>query len=203
MFYFYSDISAWCFNRFLLGFWTKRLRIFIAALIPPEIKLAMKSYVESIKSHWEGVKWESYEKFHVTLKFLGEVDESKLSDVEKSLRAGVQGVSPFEMAIKGFGGFPSLKRPRVLVIDLSNNDDLLKFQLELEERLEGIGFARENRKFKSHITVGRIKGYSSVRGSFPGPTPLSFKISEIAIMRSILHNKGSEHTGLSIFSLNE
>jgi RNA 2',3'-cyclic 3'-phosphodiesterase len=179
------------------------LRIFIAALIPPEIKLAMGDYVESIKPHWEGVKWESYEKFHVTLKFLGEVDESRLGDVEKTLSEGIQAVSPFKMAITGFGGFPSLRRPRVLFVDLSNHSELLKFQLELEERLEGVGFARENRKFKSHITVGRIKGYSSVRGSFPSPDPLSFKISEIAIMRSILHKKGSEYTVLSLFTLNE
>lgn len=179
------------------------MRIFIAALIPPEIKLAMKNYVESIKPHWEGIRWESYEKFHLTLKFLGEVDESKLSDVEKTLRVGVQGVSPFEMAIKGFSGFPSLRRPRVLFVDLSDNDELLKFQHEVEERLEDIGFPRENRKFRSHITVGRTKGHSTVRGSFPSPDPLSFKISEIAIMRSILHRTGAEHTGLYVFKLNE
>jgi 2'-5' RNA ligase len=179
------------------------LRIFIAALIPLEIKLAINHYVESIKPHWEGVRWESREKFHLTLKFLGEVDESKLSDVEKTLRLGVKGVSPFEMAITGFGGFPSLRRPRVLFVDLSDNNELLKFQLELEEGLEHIGFARENRKFTSHITVGRTKGHSSVRESFPSPDPLSFKISEIAIMRSILHKKGAEHTGLYVFRLNE
>jgi 2'-5' RNA ligase len=179
------------------------LRIFIAALIPPEIKLAMKNYVESIKPHWEGIRWESHEKFHLTLKFLGEVDDSKLSEIEKTLRLGVHGVSPFGMAITGFGGFPSLKRPRVLFVDLSDNDELLKFQLELEERLEDIGFARENRKFKSHITVGRMKGRPSVQGSFPSPDPISFKISEIAIMRSVLHRNGAEHTGLHIFRLNE
>lgn len=178
------------------------MRIFIAALIPPEIRLAIKNYVESIKAQWEGVRWENWEKFHLTLKFLGEVDDSKLSDVEKSLRLGGQGVSTFEMAITGFGGFPSLRRPRVLFVGLSDNDELSKFQIELEERLEDIGFARENRKFKPHITVGRTKGYSTVRGPFPSPDPLSFRISEIAIMRSILHKKGSEHTGLYIFKLN-
>ncbi len=178
------------------------MRIFIAALIPPEIKIAIRDYVDSIMPQWEGVRWESYEKFHVTLKFLGEVDESKLSDVEKILRLGGEGISPFEMEIKGFGGFPSLRRPRVLFVDLSDNSDLSRFQLGLEERLEGIGFARENRIFKSHVTVGRIKGYSSVKGPFPSPEPLSFKITEIAVMRSVLHKKGSEYTCLWTFTLN-
>lgn len=178
------------------------MRIFIAALIPSEIRLAINHYVESIKEKWEGVRWENYEKFHLTLKFLGEVDESRLSDVERSLKLGGQGVANFEMAITGFGGFPSLRRPRVLFVDLSDNNELSNFQVELEERLEDIGFARENRKFKPHITVGRTKGYSIVRGPFPSPDPLSFRISEIAIMRSILHEKGSEHTCLYIFTLN-
>jgi 2'-5' RNA ligase len=177
------------------------LRIFIAALIPPEIRVAIKHYVESIKEKWEGVRWEDWGKFHVTLKFLGEVDELKLGEIEECLRLGGQGVAPFEMAITGFGGFPSLRRPRVLFVDLSDNNELSKFQLALEERLEDIGFAKENRKFKPHITIGRTKGYSSVRGPFPGPERLSFKISEVAIMRSILQKTGSEHTSLYIFTL--
>ena len=178
------------------------MRIFIAALIPPEVRLAIKHYVESIKEKWEGVRWETWEKFHVTLKFLGEIDESKLGDIEESLRLRGEGVGTFEMAITGFGGFPNLRRPRVLFVDLSDNNELSKFQLALEERLQDIGFARENRKFTPHITVGRTKGYSSVRGPFPTPDRISFKISEIAIMRSVLHKKGSEHTCLYIFTLN-
>ncbi len=178
------------------------MRIFIAALIPSEIKVAIRDYVESIKPQWEGVRWESSEKFHVTLNFLGEVDESKLSDVERILSLIGEGVSPFEMEINGFGGFPSLRKPRVLFVDLSDNNELSRFQLGLEERLEAIGFARENRRFKSHVTVGRIKRYSSLRGAISSPEPLSFKISEIAIMRSVLHKKGSEYTCLWMLKLN-
>lgn len=177
------------------------MRIFIAALIPPEVRQAIKDYVESIKEKWEGVRWENWEKFHVTLKFLGEVDESKLGDIEESLRLGGQGVVSFEMTITGLGGFPTLRRPRVLFVDLSDNNELSKFQLSLEERLEDIGFARENRRFKPHITVGRTKGYSSIRGPFPSPKRLSFRISEIGIMRSVLNKKGSEHTCLYMFTL--
>lgn len=177
------------------------MRIFIAALIPQEIKLAIRNYVESIKPHWDGVRWESDEKFHLTLKFLGEVEESLLGDLEKALRAGVHGVSPFNMAIKGFGGFPSLRRPRVLFVDLSYNHELESFHMDLEARLEGIGFGREGREFKSHITVGRVRRYANVRGSFPNPEPLAFTISEIAVMRSILRREGSQYEGLSVFNL--
>ena len=178
------------------------MRIFISALIPREVRLAIKHYVESIKEKWEGVRWEDWEKFHVTLKFLGEVDESTLGEVEESLRLAGQGADTFEMATTGFGGFPSLRRPRVLFVDLSDNNELSRFQLALEGRLEGIGFPRENRKFKPHITVGRTKGSSSVRGPFPSLDRLSFRISEIAIMRSVLHKKGSEHTCLYMYTLN-
>jgi 2'-5' RNA ligase len=177
------------------------LRVFIAALVPEEIKFEIKKYVDEIKPHWEGVKWESSEKLHVTLKFLGEVERSKIGEVESCVREAVKVYSPFHMEIARFGGFPNLKNPRVLVIGLNGNPELLRLQSEINERLEGLGFAKEDRSFLPHITVGRIKTRPKLKGSLPVPQHVPFLISDIAVMKSVLNPGGSKYSPLSLFKL--
>ncbi len=177
------------------------MRVFIAALLPEDIRLSIKNYVDDIKPHWEGVKWEDYEKFHITLKFFGDMDESRLNDIKQIAEEWVRGVSPFKMSISGFGAFPNLKKPRVLFIELSRNEDFLIFQRGLDEKLENVGFVKEKRTFKSHITIGRIKRNSRCRDSLPKPDMSSFSISELAIMRSIPQKTGSVYTPLSVYKL--
>lgn len=177
------------------------MRVFIAALIPEKIKYEVKKYVDDIKSHCEGVKWESHEKLHVTLKFLGEVEESKEQEIENNIREAASIYSPFDMEIARFGGFPNIKNPRVLFIGLTENQKLLKLQSEIEERLEGLDFKKEVRPFFPHMTVGRIKGKSRLKGSFPVPRRLPFFISEVAIMKSVLNSEGSKYTPVSVFRL--
>jgi 2'-5' RNA ligase len=177
------------------------LRTFIAALIPEEIRLEMKRYIMEMKPHWEGVKWENHEKLHLTLKFLGEVEESKIERIKIALEGLVRIYSPFRTAISRFGGFPSLKNPRVLFIGLSENHELLRLQCEIEERLEGFGFKKESRTFVSHVTIGRIRGRARSKGFFPIPQHTSFPITEIALMKSVLYHEGSKHTPISLFQL--
>jgi 2'-5' RNA ligase len=177
------------------------LRTFIAALIPEEIKLEMKRYIMDMKPHWEGVKWENYEKLHLTLKFMGDVEESKIEEIESVLAESVRMYSPFRTAISGFGGFPNLRNPHVLFIGLSENQELLKLQCEIEERLEGLGFKKESRAFVSHVTIGRIRGRAQSKGSFPVPKNTPFSITEIALMKSMLHPGGSKYTPISVFRL--
>ncbi len=178
------------------------MRVFIAAIIPEEIKIEIDKYLKEIKPNWEWVKWEKYNKLHVTLKFLGEVEESIVERFKSTIQNLVLAYSPFEMAITGFGGFPNLKNPRVLFIGLSENLELLKLHGEIEERLEVLGFKKENRRFVPHVTVGRIKGRSKSRGIFPVPNNTHFFISQIAVMKSELKPEGSKYTPLSVLRLN-
>lgn len=176
------------------------MRVFVAALIPQQIQFEIGKYVDEIRSHWEGVKWESYEKLHVTLKFLGEVEESKVEEIGNNIRAATI-YSPFDMEIARFGGFPNLKNPRVLFIGLTGDHELLKLQSEIEERLEGLGFTKDDRSFLPHITVGRIRGKARLKGSFPAPRRIPFFISEIAVMKSVLNPGGSKYSPIRVFQL--
>ena len=179
------------------------MRVFIAAIIPDEIQIEIDRYLKEIRPNWEGVKWEKYNKLHVTLKFLGEVEESSVEKIKSVLGELVLPCSSFEMTIVRFGGFPYLKNPRVLFIGLSENPELLKLHGEIEERLEVLGFKKENRRFVPHVTVGRIKGRSKSRGTFPAPNNTHFFISQISVMKSELKPEGSKYTPLSVFRLKD
>ncbi len=177
------------------------MRTFIAALIPEEIKLEMKRYIMEMNPHWEGVKWENYEKLHLTLKFLGEVEESKIEEIKIALAESVRAYSPFRTAISAFGGFPNLSNPRVLFISLYENHELLRLQCDIEEKLDVLGFKKESRAFLPHVTIGRIKGRAKSKGSFPIPQNISFSITEIVLMKSVLSTEGSIYTPISVFLL--
>ncbi len=177
------------------------MRVFIAAHIPEEIRGIINRYILEIKPQWEGVKWENYNKLHVTLKFLGEIEGSIVGKIEDILKEILQVYSPFEMTISGLGGFPNLRNPRVLFISLSKNRELMRLQTEIEEGLETLGFKKEIRTFDPHITVGRVKGRARLKGSLPLPNHNPFLITQIAVMKSELSPQGSKYTPLSLFQL--
>jgi len=176
------------------------LRIFIAALIPEEIRTRLTNYINSLKHNIDGVKWEKSEKLHVTLKFLGDVDESGVDEISSLLGKLVHGYSPFNLSISDFGGFPNLKSPRVLYIGLSRNNELSKFQNELERDLHNLGFNKEDRRFIPHITLARVKKRIHIRETLPVMQSM-FDITQIGLMKSELRAEGSVYTPLKLFKL--
>jgi len=176
------------------------LRIFIAALIPEEIRTRLTNYINSLKHNIDRVKWEKSEKLHVTLKFLGDVDESGVGEISNLLGKLAHGYSPFNLSISDFGGFPNLKSPRVLYIGLSRNNELSKFQNELERDLHNLGFNKEDRRFIPHITLARVKKRIHIRETLP-ITQSMFDITQIGLMKSELGAEGSVYTPLKSFKL--
>ena len=177
------------------------MRIFIAALIPQDICAKLTNYINILKHNIDGVKWEKSEKLHVTLKFLGDVDESKADEISNMLDKLVHSYSPFELELAGFGGFPDLKQPRVLYAGLSRNSGLSKFHSELDQYLCRIGFEKENRKFIPHITLARVKKRVHIKETLPAITHSVFDITHIGLIKSELRPEGSVYTPVQIFKL--
>lgn len=98
------------------------------------------------------------ENLHITLKFLGDVEEGLAPSVAEVMEEAAEGVSPFAVTLQGTGAFPHLGRPRVLWVGIKGGEPLVSMAQRLEERLEGMGFARERRGFSPHLTVARVKG---------------------------------------------
>lgn len=179
------------------------MRIFIAALLPEDIKILMYDYIRVLKPLCEGVRWEKREKLHVTLKFLGEVEESTTEKVSASIGRLAADCSPFDMDILQLGGFPNLRYPRVLFVGLSENEGLRELQHKIEEELETLGFEKERRRFTPHVTIGRIKSRLKIKGPLPLPEKSPFVISEIGVINSKLGREGSVYTPFNLFRLGE
>ena len=134
------------------------LRSFLAIELPGTILKKIGEVQEDLKSSHADVRWVSSEKIHLTLKFFGNINESKIEPIVKSIEGPIQTTLPFPLKVKGIGAFPHLKNPRVIWIALLDEKEVLvSFQKRMETELEKIGFEPEDRPFQAHLTLGRVK----------------------------------------------
>lgn len=139
------------------------MRAFIAVALDPEVKRTLQAFVTVMRSTRGDVRWVRPDGLHLTLKFLGEIDEAVACRVGTVLAdlAGRHG--PFPLGFRGTGAFPNERDPRVLWVGAFAGPGLAVFQEELDSVLEPEGFEREQREFKPHLTLGRVKGSGRIR----------------------------------------
>lgn len=144
------------------------------------------------------MRWAPPENIHLTLKFLGEVEDERVSEVSAAVDRAVSEFDVFQLVAGGFGAFPSLRRPQVLWSGVEPNPTLRSVQDQLEGALAGLGFAREKRSFHPHLTLARAK--RGARASqFRGLSELvgkieytdRFEVWAIDVMRSQLTRSGA------------
>ncbi len=105
----------------------------------------------------EGMRIVGRENLHLTLKFLGEIEEGRIDDVHEAMIASFEGQMPFEISLEGVGAFPGPDYARVVWIGVKRNGDLIvEMQKRLDRNLSGLGFKKEGR-FHPHVTVARVK----------------------------------------------
>jgi RNA 2',3'-cyclic 3'-phosphodiesterase len=179
------------------------IRTFVAFPIPETITIRICDIQERLKSYRLPVRWVKPENVHLTLKFFGEISLSTVNDIGKVLEDTVRVYAPLMFFIKGLGVFPNIKKPRVLWIGISGDiKPLSEIQANLESNLEKKGFAKENRPFKSHLTLGRIKGdihpenLFDILRSFSNFTSEPFEAKELVLYKSELNPSGALYTKL-------
>jgi len=139
------------------------MRCFISITLPEEIKRGMTAIQGRLRASGADVSWTRPEGMHLTLKFLGEVEEKILPEMEAALNAAVRGRSSFFLKVSGIGTFPDMRRPRVIWIALKEHgNNLIRLQRGVEEKFNEIGFPQEDRDFTPHITLGRIRSQKNV-----------------------------------------
>jgi len=97
------------------------------------------------------------ENVHLTLKFLGEIDEKMVDRIAGVMEKSVKEVSPFRIKLRGVGVFPSMDYMRVVWIGIENAEKLGIIVGRLENDLSNLGFKKEKRRFSPHMTIGRVK----------------------------------------------
>jgi 2'-5' RNA ligase len=130
------------------------MRIFIAAELPDRIRNALSELQHELRPVAKAARWVAPESVHVTLKFIGEIPDSRLEEINAAL-AGLTS-KPIPIGVRGVGFFPGARSPRVLWVGMVA-PALQELVNEIDGRMERLGFEREKRGFKPHITLARAK----------------------------------------------
>ena len=133
------------------------IRSFLAIELPKTILEKIRELQAELKQSRADVRWVGPEKIHLTLKFFGNIEESKIDEIIRNIEEPIRRNPSFFLKVRGIGAFPHLKSPRVIWMGLIDERGVLvPFQKELEGRLEKAGFAPEKRSFQPHLTLGRM-----------------------------------------------
>lgn len=179
------------------------IRSFLAIELPSTIQTKIGKIEEDAKATSADVRWVSPGRIHLTLKFFGNIEESKIDSIAAAIRGPASAAKPFHLNVRGTGAFPNLRNPRVIWIGLVDEEGhLAALQKEVESSLETIGFEPEDRPFRPHLTLGRVK---SSRGKeelarcvekYREEEIGSFQVERIVLFKSDLTPAGPIYTPL-------
>ena len=176
-------------------------RIFIAAFLPENIKNDIAAIIEDCKHNFHGVRWEKSSKIHITLKFIGSVDDITCKEVLDRVKNIAKRAVPVTLNLSHLDAFPDFRRPNVIVLRLKNSQGLLDLNNLLEGQLAGLGIKIEERLFIPHITIGRVKKKFGIKDKPIKISKKEFIINSIGVVESVLKKEGSEYINLGVYKL--
>lgn len=174
------------------------MRTFIAIELSQEIKEYLTSLQNKLKISKADVRWVEPKNIHLTLKFLGEIDENKLGQISVTIEEVAKENNRFTLSLAKLGAFPNEKSPRIIWVGLGNGASEAKHIANLlEEKLDRIGIPKETREFSSHITIGRAKSnlnqmqlVKEMGKLLNIDCGLEFAVKKITLFKSTLTPKG-------------
>ena len=179
------------------------IRAFIAIDLPPDVKAALGRVAVTLGEGLPrgAVRWVRPEQMHLTLAFLGDTPVEKLSAIHKAMDGVVARQQPFTLALDGVGCFPNRRRPRVVWVGLAaagggESGPLLALKAALDEALTPLGWPLEDKPFRAHLTLGRVKDERAVQGIewAADVPPLAAPVSAIHLIESQLRPDGPVYT---------
>ena len=181
-----------------------RTRTFIAVEIGPEIRASAVALQDALAKTGAEVKWATPESMHITLLFLGEVDDRELPAVCRAVQQVAATEPPFLMRVSGVGAFPTPRRPKILWAGITDGAaELKRLYNKLEAKLLDLGcYRKEERGYTPHLTLGRVKGEGDgFTIAKELPKRLSWDggrttVDEVLVFGSVLEKDGPVHTVL-------
>jgi 2'-5' RNA ligase len=175
------------------------LRCFIAIGIPAQIKQEIRDLLDILKKYDVDVKWLFPENIHLTLKFLGSTSDILLPRINESILTIVSSYEPFYINIYSTGIFPNKKYPRVIWAGVNSSEILMRLQNDIEHSMSLLGYKREGKEFKPHLTLGRVRSRKGIINvineleNFRDKDFGTFAVHAIKLMKSELNPKGAEY----------
>ena len=180
------------------------MRLFVALTLTAKQRQKIDRAARALRERDLPVRWSSVDDLHVTLKFLGSVDPSRIELVEQALLVASEKSNAFTVSTGGFGAFPSIRRPRVLWVGVEASPALRCLKQDIEFSLSDLGFERETRAFHPHVTIGRTRdegGAGDFRGLDDVAAGISYSgeinVRAVSLMRSQVKRDGPRYSVLS------
>lgn len=181
------------------------MRAFVAVFPPLKIRAAAVGAArETVRLLGAQMRWTKPENVHLTLKFLGEVQEEVLGNLRAALERTCAGHASFDVELTGLGAFPSTRRARILWVGAGAGSDRLRsLATDLDAALVPLGFEREERAFAPHLTLGRIRGRPAGLDLRPDIGGLGFRVQQVELAESTLTPEGAIYRTIQAFALKE
>lgn len=182
------------------------MRVFIAIELPREIRKALSGLQRELKPLTNTARWVAPDSIHITLKFIGEVGESRIDDIDRAIVS--VSWKPFMVAVRNVGFFPGSRSPRIFWAGMEA-PMMTQLAEALDTRLHRIGFEKEERAFRPHITLARAR-QSRIDGALVSASAKyqthdfgSFTADRFFLIQSTLRPDGAVYTKLREYSLEQ
>jgi 2'-5' RNA ligase len=187
------------------------MRLFIALELPEPVPAALAATQQQLRRSGDHpVKWVAPESVHLTLQFLGEVEEERvpalLAALEQVQRTTYSSTMP-TLHLTGAGAFPNVKRPQTIWVGVGGDTaPLAQVQQAVVRELEPLGFAAEDRPFRAHLTIGRVQRNANSRqrsalgnaiAALPKPRAASWPMGVPILFQSTLTPNGAIYKRIS------
>jgi 2'-5' RNA ligase len=182
-----------------------RTRTFIGVQVNQDVRTSATALQQSLAQSGANVNWVSADNLHVTLLFLGEVDDRELHAISRAMADAVAGEPRFSLRVSGVGAFPNLRRPKVVWAGIADGAaELVRLYGLLEHPLLALGaYRREDRPYSPHLTLGRVK--SETEGHALAPVLTKFTdwsggramVTEVVLFASDMQREGPVYTILA------
>ena len=182
------------------------LRLFVALHFPETILQSLRELITDLKAQSPEVGWVRPESIHLTLKFLGDTLQESIPAIIGGLELALMDAKACEISVRGCGGFPNLRKPRVLWAGIEHASPISSMAEVINLELARLGIEKDTKRFSPHVTLGRIKkpGEYSRLGKYMENLNFfteSVILRQVALVRSTLTSGGPIYENVKTFEL--
>ena len=139
------------------------IRLFIALKIDEEIQNKFDTIISDFKTKGGKVKWIDSKNLHITLKFLGNTEPKLIDTIISQIQYSVGTLKPFESDFSALGGFPNLRKPKVIWANIAKHrNNIIELAENINHSLAELNIEKHDKPFQPHLTLGRVKSYESL-----------------------------------------
>ncbi len=177
------------------------VRTFVAIEFSAELQREIGQIQSKLKGELSQLKWVAKSNFHLTLKFLGDVDQRKIPMMAVGLKKAIRGLDSFSLGFAGVSGFPGIHLPRVIWLGVSQgNTELVRLQKKVDQELVAQGFESEKRAYHPHLTLARSKPETDLAVVGKRLSQIKVEATRMDLIKSIRIMKSDLHPGGPIYT---